>query len=106
MWAWSEYAKAWGIPSATKTPPRALAQDAPNFGADTRTPDEIVRPAMLASGASVTRTERPHRTRAPNVAGCTPRDAPYRHHVGRALDAAFRVLRRDGVRHREVTQAK
>jgi hypothetical protein len=48
MWAWSEYAEAGGIPCRTKTPrPGALIQTPPRFGANTRTADEIVLPALL-----------------------------------------------------------
>jgi hypothetical protein len=48
MGAWSEYAEAWGSSFWDKDPrPGALAQTPPGFGANTRTADEIVLPALL-----------------------------------------------------------
>jgi hypothetical protein len=49
IWAWSEYAEAWGHSFWDKAHrPGALAQTPPSSGADTRTADEIVLPALLA----------------------------------------------------------
>jgi hypothetical protein len=45
-----EYAEAWGHSFSDKDArPGALAQTPPSLGADTRTADEIVLPALLAS---------------------------------------------------------